>query len=89
MAFTGVTPATGTVHMYYASPQLSPGVTFCGNFRYIGQNSTYTAGTFSALAIYTAKFGTLVATKQIFVKTVQVQAGMQDNGTLFTVIVGT
>ena len=89
LSFAGVTPTAGTIHMYYASPQLSAGVTFCGNFRYIGQNSTYTAGAFNALSLYTAKFGSLVAGKQIFIRTVQVQAGMQDNGTLFTVIIGT
>ena len=87
MAFAGVTTAAGTLHMYYASPQLSAGVTFNGNFRYIGQNATYTAGTFDALAIYTAKFGTLIAGKRVFIRTVQVQAGMQDNGTLFTCII--
>jgi hypothetical protein len=88
MTVTGVTPAGGTTHMAFMSPQVSPGVTFQGNFRYIADITTYTAGSYNIAAAYIAKFGALIAGKQVFLKVVQEQAGMQDNGTLFTVVVG-
>lgn len=88
-AFTisGTTPASGTKHMVYASPQGSAGATFNGTYRYLCTVTTYTAGSYNLLSAYTGKFGTLVAGKKVFVKIVQSQAGMQDNGTLFTAIV--
>lgn len=88
VALAGVTPASGTIHMLYASPQLSPGVSFNNNFRYLGNTSTYTAGTFSLETLYAAKFGAPIAGKRIMVKVVQTQSGMQDNGTVFGCIVG-
>jgi hypothetical protein len=86
-AVAGVTPAAGTKYMWYASPQLSAGVSFNGVYRYISTASTFTSGSLSLLTPYTAKWGTLVAGKKIFLKSVQSQLGMQDNGTLFTAIV--
>lgn len=85
---TGTTPATGTVYMFYASPQLSPGVTFNGQYRYLAMFTTATSGAFDLTAAYTAKFGAPIAGKKIFVRVVQSQAGMQDNGTNFSTIVG-
>jgi hypothetical protein len=57
------------------------------SWKYIADVSTFTTGSFNLLAAYTAIFGTLVASKQIFVKVVQSQGGMQDNGTVFSCIV--
>lgn len=88
LAMAGTTPTTGTKHMFYASPQLSPGVTFNNDFRYLATTATYTAGTFSLETAYAAKFGAPIAGKRIMVRVVQSQAGMQDNGTVFTCIVG-
>jgi hypothetical protein len=36
---------------------------------------------------YVAKFGALIVGKKVFVKIVQSQDGMQDNGSLFATIV--
>jgi len=87
IALAGVTPAAGTKFMVFSSGQLSAGVTFNGTYRYLTTFTAFTAGVFSLLTVYNAKWGTLVAGKKIFVKVVQSQAGMQDNGTLFTAIV--
>jgi hypothetical protein len=84
----GTTPASGTSFMFFCSPQVSAGVSFQGNFRYIANFTTATAGEFVLTTPYTTKFGALIAGKKIFVKVVQQQAGMQDNGTLFSTIVG-
>lgn len=89
LAIAGTTPATGTVHMLYASPQLSPGVTFNNKYAYLGTITTYTAGSYAAETLYAAKYGAPIAGKKIMVKIVQSQAGMQDNGTNFSCIVGT
>lgn len=82
------TLATGdTDYMVYASPQLSAGVSFNGQFRYL---KTFDAATTNKLTFsteYAAKFGALVEGKKVFVKVVQVQDGMQDNGTVFAGIV--
>lgn len=80
--------AGSTVYMIFCSPQLSPGVSYCGTFRWIQTFTQATAGKLDVLAAYTAKFGAVIAGKQIFVKIVQSQAGMQDNGTLLSSIVG-
>lgn len=84
---SGVAPASGTLFMFYASPQLSPGVSFNGVYRYLQTGQTFTSGKLSLQTAYAAKFGTLVSGKKIFVKVVQAQNGMQDNGTLFSTIV--
>ncbi|MGC2355280.1 MAG: hypothetical protein WA491_04405 [Candidatus Acidiferrum sp.] len=83
---TGVTCAAGTTHMYFASPAMSPGVTFCAILRFIGGNATYTAGTFAGETMFAAKWGAPVAGKKYFLKVVQEQLGMQDNGTIFSAI---
>jgi hypothetical protein len=83
---TGATPVTGTTQMLFASPALSPGVTFCGQFRYIGQITTYTGSTFAGETFYAAKFGVPILGKKYVLKIVQEQAGMQDNGTLYSAI---
>lgn len=79
----GVTPAAGTKHMIYASPQRSAGVTFNGTFGYIDTATTYTSSEFVITTKYVAKYGTLIIGKKVFLKVVQSQAGMQDNGTVF------
>jgi hypothetical protein len=82
---------TGTLdadfYMVYASPQRSAGVSFEGTFRYLEAFAAFDTGFMDILATYTAKFGALIDGKKIFVKVVQVQAGMQDNGTLFSTVV--
>lgn len=85
---SGVTPAAGTKFMYFASPQLSPGVTFNGKYAWLVTGTTFTTGKFSLTTVYTTKYGAPIAGKKIFVKVVQTQSGMQDNGTVFTCIVG-
>jgi hypothetical protein len=83
----GVAPAAGTKFMIFASPQLSAGVTFNANFRWLQTSQTFTAGQMSIQTSYAARYGALIVGKQIFVKVVQSQAGMQDNGTIFSCIV--
>jgi hypothetical protein len=85
---TGTSPATGTKYMVFASPQVSAGVSFQSDFRYIATFTVATTGKFALTTPYSAKFGAPVAGKKIFVRVVQSQAGMQDNGTPFTCIVG-
>jgi len=84
----GASPAAGTKYMFYASPQKSAGVTFNGQFAYLQTLTTATASEFVLTTAFTAKYGALIAGKKVFVRVVQSQAGMQDNGTLFAVIVG-
>ena len=84
----GANPAAGTTHMFYASPQLSPGVSYNAQFRFLADSATYTTGNFDLTALYTAKFGAPIVGKQIQIRVVQEQAGMQDNGTTFSAIVG-
>lgn len=87
LALNGAAAAVGTDQMVFCSPQLSAGVTFNGNFRWLVTNPAYVAGVATILAVYTAKFGALIAGKKVFVKVVQSQQGMQDNGTLYSTIV--
>jgi hypothetical protein len=87
ISLTGVTPAGTTKYMVFASPQVSAGVSFQGNFRFIQTATTFTTGVLSLQTAYAAKFGTLIVGKKVFVKIVQSMAGMQDNGTLFSAIV--
>lgn len=84
----GVNPAAGTKFMVFASPQLSAGVTFNGKYVYLQTSQTFTTGSMSILTAYTARYGAMIAGKRVFVKVVQSQAGMQDNGSVFTTIVG-
>ena len=84
----GANPTAGTKFQIYASPQLSAGVSYNANFRYLATNQVFAAGIMDIKAAYVAKFGALIAGKKIFVRVVQCQAGMQDNGTLFAAIVG-
>jgi hypothetical protein len=87
ISLQGADPAAGTKFMIFASPQVSAGVSFQGNFRFIQTSSVFTAGTMSLQTAYAAKFGALITGKKVFVKIVQSQDGMQDNGTLFAAIV--
>ena len=87
ISLVGATPAGGTKYMVFASPQVSAGVSFQGNFRFIQTSTTFTTGVLSLQTAYAAKFGALIVGKKVFVKIVQSQAGMQDNGTLFSAIV--
>lgn len=82
----GTSPAAGTTYMFFATPQLSPGVTFTNNFRYLASFTVATGGFFDFSTAYAAKFGALILGKQVVVKVVQSQAGMQDNGTFFSCI---
>lgn len=83
----GANPASGTKFMVFASPQVSAGVSFQGNFRFIQTSSVFTTGDMSLQTAYVAKFGALIVGKKVFVKIVQSQDGMQDNGSLFATIV--
>jgi len=83
----GAAPASGTIQLAFASPQLSAGVNFNGQYRYLQLADVFTSGACSLQTAYAAKFGALIAGKKIFVKIVQSQAGMEDNGTVFTCIV--
>jgi hypothetical protein len=85
---TGVNPAAGTKFMVFASPQLSAGVTFNGKYVYLQTSQTFTTGNMAILTAYVARYGALIAGKRVFVKIVQSQAGMQDNGTVYTTLVG-
>ena len=89
LELAGATPTVGIRHMIYASPQLSPGVSYNANFRYLQTSTLYTAGKLALTAIYTAKFGAMIAGKKVFVKVVQSLAGFQDNGTVFVATIGT
>jgi cold shock CspA family protein len=83
----GTSPAAGTKFMVFASPQVSAGVSFQGDFRYIQTFTAAAGGFFDISTVWIARFGALIAGKKVFVKVVQSQAGMQDNGTLFNAIV--
>lgn len=83
----GANPAAGTKFMIFASPQLSAGVTFNAKYAYLQTSQTFAAGQMSIQTAYAARYGALIVGKQIFVKVVQSQAGMQDNGTVFSCIV--
>lgn len=83
----GATPAGGTVYMIYSSPQCSAGVSYQGNYRWIQTSTTFSSGLLSLQTAWALKFGALIAGKKIFIKVVQSQAGMQDNGTIYTCIV--
>lgn len=87
-AFTieGAAPASGTLFMIFVSPALSAGVSFNGRYSWIQTSQTFTSGHMSILTAYTAKFGAPITGKKYFVKVVQSQDGMQDNGTVFTAI---
>lgn len=84
----GANPASGTKFMWFVSPQVSAGVTFNGVFAWVLTAQVFTATKLALTTVYTAKYGALVAGKQVFVKVVQSQAGMQDNGTIFSCIIG-
>jgi hypothetical protein len=86
---SGAAPAMGTTFMIFASPQLSPGVTFNGQYAFLTDTLTFTSGKAPITTAYSAKWGAPIAGKKLFIKVVQEQAGMQDNGTVFTCIVGT
>lgn len=70
----------------YATPGVKPGVSFVKNqFRYIGSTDTITAGTFDALTLWNARYGTVNAGDQIFVRCALVsettgQAGIPSQG---------
>jgi hypothetical protein len=85
----GTSPASGTKFMIYASPQRSAGVSYEGTFKYMATFTTATSGAFVFTTAYTTQFGTLALTKKVFVKVVQSQSGMQDNGTLFSAVINT
>lgn len=85
---SGAAPASGTTDMIFVSPQLSAGVTFNGQYVYLTNTLTYTTGKAPITTAYTAKYGAPIAGKKLFIKIVQEQLGMQDNGTIVTCIVG-
>lgn len=66
IAFTATPLAAGTLLYIYATPALSPGVTFVKPFlRYIGASAAAQASPFVATAIYTAKYGDTIAGTKI------------------------
>lgn len=87
ITLTGTAPATGTSNMVFASPQESAGVSFNGKYAYLSDVGSSGTVPYEFHAIYAAKYGALISGKKIFVKVVQEQAGMQDNGTLYSVVV--
>lgn len=88
MTLTGTTPAAGTTFMLYCSGQISAGVSYCNNWKFIGACPSFTT-TADILAQFEAVFGAPVAGKKVMVKVVQEQLGMQDNGKVFSCIVAT
>jgi hypothetical protein len=82
----GVSPAAGTTHMVFASPALSPGLSFNADYRFLADGATYAAGFWVLTTQFTARWGAPIAGKKYFVKIVQEQLGMQDSGTVFTAI---
>lgn len=88
LELSGAAAATGTTDMIFASPQLSAGVTFNGQYAFLTNTLTYTTGKAPITTAYTAKYGAPIAGKKVFIKVVQEQSGMQDNGTVLTCIIG-
>lgn len=80
----GASPASGTKFMMYASPQRSAGVAFENQFKYLATFTTATSSEFVLTSTFTAAFGALIIGKKLFVKVVQSQAGMQDNGIVYS-----
>jgi hypothetical protein len=89
LSVTGTSPASGTVYMIYASPLRSPGAQFENQYKWMQTFTAATSGAFNILAPYTAQYGALAIGKKIFVKVVQSQAGMQDNGTVYSATITT
>lgn len=87
ISLQGAAPASGTDNMIFASPQLSAGVTFNGKYVFLGITGMFSSGAYSIQTVYAARYGALIVGKKIFVKMVQQQDGMQDNGTIFSCIV--
>ena len=86
MTLTGTTPAAGTTFMLYSSGQISPGISYNNSWKFIGACPSFTT-TANILALFEAVYGAPIAGKQVMVKVVQEQLGMQDNGTVFSCIV--
>ena len=89
LELAGAAAAAGTKLQVYASPQLSAGVSYNGRYAFLGLAPSFVAGKSPLTALYTAKYGAVIAGKKVFVKVVQSQAGMQDNGTVFSCLIGT
>lgn len=87
LSMGGTSPANGTKLQFFASAQKSAGVSYMNDFRYLETFTTATSSKFDLLAAYVAKFGALIAGKKIFIQVVQTQNGVQDNGTIQSVIV--
>lgn len=83
----GTSPASGTKFMMYASPQRSAGVAYEAQYKWMATFTTATSGEFAITTPYLAQWGTLVIGKKVFVKVVQSQAGMQDNGTVYSTVI--
>jgi hypothetical protein len=86
MTLTGTTPAAGTTFMLYSSGQISPGVSYNNQWKFIGACPTFSS-TANILAQFEAVFGAPIAGKKVMVKVVQEQLGMQDNGTVYSAII--
>jgi hypothetical protein len=92
LEITGAPPAANTIYQIYGSAGLSAGVSYNNSWKFIKHitsTDTFTSTKLDITTAYTAIFGALTAGKQIMIKIVQCQAGMQDNGTTFTCIVAT
>lgn len=73
LAYTATPVAAGMTWIVYATPQVSPGVSFVKNqFRKLGTIAAAAASPDNIDAAYTAKFGTLVAGQKIYVQVVAV-----------------
>lgn len=87
LELAGTSPASGTKYMMYGTAQKSAGVTFVNNFKYLATFTVATTGNFVITTPYTAAFGALVIGKKVFIKVVQSQLGMQDNGQVYSTVI--
>lgn len=73
LAFTVTPVVAGMTWIVYATPQVSPGVTFVKNqFRKLTTIAAAATSPDNILTVYTAKFGALVAGQKVFVQVVAV-----------------
>jgi len=74
LAWTGGSPAIGTVYVARITPQVSPGKSFVKNlYRNMQLIFSSDVTPLNILATYTARFGTLVAGQKIFVEVVAIR----------------
>ena len=77
IAYTPTPMPANTYLFTFASPQMSAGRVFCGDFRLLKVSAAAAASPYNALADYTAKFGVPVVGNQIFFSLVAVSLGFE------------